>query len=167
MAAAVSVQCGGASTSAKLAIGGISYDEYDPNVILCNPPLEGVLMKMWDQPTSRRSFVHAWYSARAAANSDAPGSPWSRVRGPVGAAWLHLTRIGAAWPKPFVVHALGHDINITVTPPKQVMAVLRAQARLHEDLLLIDRLAKRWSWDADAVKQRYVHGIDWYLLRCI
>ncbi len=121
--------------------------------------------KMWDHRQCRTDFVRPWYRARAQQGADQPGSTWSRIHGPVGAARLHLHRTGAAWPKPFTLQALGHDINILGTPPKQVMAVLRAQARRHEDILLLARLARRRSWNLDAILVEYVHGIDWWLLR--
>ncbi len=38
MAAATPIQCGGASTAAKLAIGGEHDDDFDPHITLCTPP---------------------------------------------------------------------------------------------------------------------------------
>ncbi len=165
LSAAVAVQCGGASAAAKLATGGDDHADYDPHITLCNPPMEGLLQKVWDHTACRADFVRSWYAARADAASAHSGSPWNMIRGPVGAAWLHCVRSGATWCKPFLVHALDHDVNLLTTPPKQVMAILRAHARRQEDRLMLARLAQRFSWDADAVMAKYTHGIDWWLVR--
>ncbi len=58
------VKCAGASTTAKLALGGRRHGESDPAVILANPPLQELLYKVWDEPHARQKFVRSWYMAR-------------------------------------------------------------------------------------------------------
>ncbi len=63
-AAATGIQCGGASLTAKLALGGDAFSEMDPGVLYPNPPLKQLLRMIWDVPRRRASFARAWYRAR-------------------------------------------------------------------------------------------------------
>ncbi len=101
-AAAATVQCAGASLTARLAIGGGGYSEFDPAVIYCNPPLASVLRKLWEQPTSRADFARCWWKAREVARQLTTREQWARAGGPLVAACLHFERIGAAWASPIL-----------------------------------------------------------------
>ncbi len=77
----------------------------------------------------------------------------------------HLARVEAAWPRPFTIRALDEDINVLVTPPKQVMEILQTHARRYYDRTLIKRLCKENDWDEQAVTGRYAEGIEWETIR--
>ena len=92
------------------------------------------------------------------------------MRGPVGAAMKSLLRIGAAWPKPFLIVALGEEISLLEVPPKQVAEILKAQARKAYDQKLIEGILEEeglQEQDAAAVRHLYKEGVDWELLRQI
>ncbi len=89
------------------------------------------------------------------------------MRGPVGAAWLHLERIHAAWVKPFTINILDTDVNVLEVPPKSVARALREHARRHLDRKLIASLASEHAWDIPAVVRAYAKGIDWALVRSV
>ncbi len=116
-AATCRVTCGGSSTTACLATGGENHGEADPAVLDANPPLMEVLARVWDQPAARQELVKLWRQAHDEVGAATLGRMWSKVRGAVGAALAHLRRIGAAWPKPFFIAAVGHSINILEVPP--------------------------------------------------
>ncbi len=163
--AAVSVQCGGASLTAKLALGGLGFSEHDPAVLHANPPMKLLLAQLWDVPRRRSHFVRAWYRAREVIPLPDDQVAWDRVNGPVSAAFAHLLRIGASWPKAFVIRALDSDINLLRVPPRTVMRIIAAHARRHLDHLLLRRLAQAHGWDVGAVLRTYSHGIHWDLVR--
>ncbi len=167
LAATTTVRCSGASTAAKLAVGGDRYEDIDPAISLCDLPIEGVLRKLWDHPPSRRDFVRVWLTARREVQEAPASRRWFNLHGPVGAAWAHLLRIEADWPRPFVLSALDHEVDILTTPPKQVVAIIKAHARRREDIALLRRLAAQRQWDVEAVLTRYKHGIDWNLVRAL
>ncbi len=58
------IRCAGASLTSKLALGGERYDDIDPAVIYCAPPMQGVLCKIWDDPRARSVLVKMWLRAR-------------------------------------------------------------------------------------------------------
>ncbi len=164
-AAAATVQCAGASLTAKLAIGGNNFGEYDPAILYCNPPLFPLLRKLWEQPSSRCDFSRCWWQARADIGDRPTSELWSRSCGPVMATWLHFRRTGIDWIKPFKIKVLDHQLDLLGTPPRQVVAVVAAHARRHYDRMLIDRLCKEHGWDEVAVGEQYRHGINWDLVR--
>ncbi len=164
-AATCRVTCGGSSATACLATGGEHFAEADPAILDANPPLLEVHSRVWDRPTARQELVKMWRQAQDEVGGAAIGNMWSKVRGSVGAALAHLRRVGAAWPKPFTIHALHHDINLLEVPPLQVRDILRRHARIHYDRMLLHRLSGQYGWDATAVDRRYKHGIDWPLIR--
>ncbi len=166
-AAATPIKCGGASLTAKLALGGEKFAELDPAILSHNPPLGLLLQRLWDAPCIRADAARAWYQARAEVGDAGEHVRWNAVRGPVSAAYAHLLRIGAAWPKAFELVALGRSINILSTPPRQVMAILQVQARRFYDHALLRRLSQAHGWDADQVLEEYKFGINWQLLRDI
>ncbi len=166
-AASSSISCSGASLTIKLALGGEGFCEHDPAVIHNNPPLGLLLKQVWDVARKRSDFVRAWYQAREQIPL-ADGSPnWRNVRGPVSAAFAHLLRIGASWPKAFRIVALGSEIDILKVPPRTVVKILAVQARRHMDHNLLRRLAMEHGWDVDAVLHEYRFGIHWDLLRSV
>ncbi len=128
-AAVTSIKVAGASTTAKLALGGNAYSEFDPAVLQVNPPLAALLGKIWDQPRSRSSFIRSWRQAEEEVAQTPAASRWSAIRGPVGAAWAHLLRVQGAWPRPFTIHIMDSEINIRQVPPIQVMLIMKAHAR--------------------------------------
>ncbi len=159
------VRCSGSSLTAKLALGGERHDDIDPSVLYCNPPLHRILAKLWDDPRSRRSLVKTWLKARTELYDIPEGRRWRAVRGPVGAAMLHLDRSGCEWHKPYWIKALHHEINLLEVPPLQVMCIVRAQARLTLDIRLLESLCVERAWETDEILARYKHGIDWPTLR--
>ena len=164
--AAVGVSCGGSSLTARLALGGNKYEDIDPAAIDSNPPLLALACRIWDDPKVRYDFIKAWSAARAEAGQC--GCKWNWVRGPVGAAWVSLARVGALWPSPFVIRLLGRDVSLLEVPPLQIKAILQAHARRHLDLQLIERLVQSApEWDALAIRVQYQHGVDWSLLRLV
>ncbi len=161
---ATTVSCHGSSLTAKLAIGGRDFNEFDLGVEEANPPLKLLLRKLWDHPTSRAKFVFGWRQARH--EIEEMGLTWSTgLRGPIGAVMLHLRRIGAEWPRPFVLKLLGHDVDLLQVTPLQVGSIVAAHARLHLDLQLLRRLCAEHGWMVAAVLDLYNYGIDWTLLR--
>ncbi len=159
-AAAAMVQCSGSSLTAKLAIGGDDYAEYDPAVLHCNPPLMSILRKIWDQPSARSDFSGNWWRARDDIRELAPNERWRRAGGPVMAAWLHFLRIGIEWKRPFLIEALDNQVDLLKTSPKQVLAVVTAHARRHYDRALISRLCVEHGWQQNEMTEHCQHGID-------
>ncbi len=123
------VKCAGASTTARLAIGGQQHNEADPAVLYANPPLQEILCRIWDAKPFRQPFVRCWYAIRDELKGLANGTIWQKVRGPTGAAWAHLNRINIDWSKPFEITVLDHVINFLETPPRQVMKIIMTHAR--------------------------------------
>jgi hypothetical protein len=136
-------------------------------VTLANPPLAAVAAKLWDDPRARSDHVYAWRSAKARLEPLPEGRRWSAVRGLVDGALTHLLERGASWPKPFVVTLLDQEINILVTPPKQLTRIVRGHIRRFLDKELLQRLGRRIGWDQECVDRKYVHGIDWALIRSL
>ncbi len=159
------ITCGGASLTAKLALGGERFGEHDPAVLHHNPPLRLLLKQIWDIPRMRADFVRAWHRARDEITLPDDGVNWGKINGPVSAADAHLHRIGASWPKAFRITALNSTIDLLKVPPRTVMRILAVQARRHADHALLRRLAVAQGWDAEAVIRRYRFGIHWDLLR--
>ncbi len=164
-AATTSVQCGGASTTAKLALGGEDLQEHDPGVMAHNPPLRILLKQIWDKPQCRADVARSWYKAREDVDDHDHNRIWQNVHGPVGAAMAHLRRIGAGWPKAFKLQALGQTIDILKTPPKQVDSILQLHARRHYDHMMLRRLSIMNDWNIDEVMKEYRFGVHWDLLR--
>ncbi len=164
-AAVTSIKVAGASTTAKLALGGNAYSEFDPAVLQVNPPLAALLGKIWDQPRSRSSFIRSWRQAEEEVAQTPAASRWSAIRGPVGAAWAHLLRVQGAWPRPFTVHIMDSEINILQVPPIQVMLIMKAHARRYYDRAMVSRLSIYNDWDADAVNAAYAEGVEWETIR--
>ncbi len=164
-AASAGVTSSGASLTARLALGGDAYSEHDPFVLHHNQPLRILLQQVWDIPRKREDFVRAWYRARDTILNDDGVINWGQVNGPVSAAYAHLARIGAKWPKAFTVTALGSNIDLLKVPPRTVMRILTTQARRHVDHLLLRRLAAMHSWDVEGILTTYRYGIHWELLR--
>ncbi len=81
------------------------------------------------------------------------------------ATWLPFARVGIAWEKPFHIVALGHNLDLLSTPPRQVMEIVGAHARHHYDQRLLERLGLEHGWNMRAVREAYQHGIDWDLVR--
>ncbi len=159
------VRCGGASLTARLAIGGEKFTEADPWVLDNPAPIISVLSRVWDEPRRRSELVVMWRKVRAEMADMDPRRKWRSVRGMVGACLLHLQRIGGDWPKPFVIQLLGHEVDILSTPPKQVAMIIRRQARQHLDTVHLRRLAADNGWNPDAILSRYPYGIDWETVR--
>ncbi len=134
-AAATTLKVAGSSTTAKLALGGGNYEDFDPAVVRSNPPMASLLMKLWDQPRSRADFIRSWRQADEEIKQAQPAVRWTSIRGPVGAAMAHLMRVEASWPRPFTIRALDEDVDLLTTPPLQIMEVLRAHARRYYDAL--------------------------------
>ncbi len=159
------VRCAGSSLTSKLAFGGENFDDIDPAVLYCAPPMQGVLSKVWDDVRARAVLVKMWLHARTDFTSSPAATHWKLVRGPVGAAMLHLWRAGCDWHKPFWIRALGQEIDLLKVPPLQVMSIIREQARITLDITLVKRLCTERGWDSEAVASKYCHGIDWDELR--
>ncbi len=123
------------------------------------------MAKIWDEPRSRGELVKTWLHSRDGLQDLGTADRWKEVNGPVSAAMVQLWRIGAKWPKPFAIDVLGYEVNLLTTPPKVVYRLLREQARVHLDALLLERLCHERGWNEQHVRQRYQHGIDWTLIR--
>ncbi len=142
-AASVAIKSSGASATAKLAVGGHQFKDCGPGVLLANPPLLMVADTLWDSPAARADHVASWRMAKRELEGVPRTRAWKLVRGPVGAAWLHLERIDASWRKPFVITLLDTDIDLLEVPPRVIARVLREHARRHDDRILIT------SWAAE------------------
>ncbi len=166
--AASRITAGGASLTAKLAIGGDDYKEVDPAVLDPAPPLRQLLALLWDQPHSRQGFIECWNATSLVFARCGEATAWKHIRGPISAAWAHLKRIDAQWTAPFTLRILSSDVDVLTTPPRQIYSILRAHARRHLDGMMIVRMlqdAAEELIDHDAVLSRYAEGIDWELLR--
>ncbi len=159
------VKCRGASVTARLALGGRDFQEADPAVIFCNPPFRKVLDKIWDYPKARGELVKMWLRAREAISEAASSQWWRRVRGPVGAAMLHIRRLGGQWHKPFKIWVLDREVDVLQIPPAQVLGLLREQARISLDCRLVGQLCDARGWCKDEVMHKYRWGIDWECIR--
>ncbi len=164
-AASSSVRASGASATAKLAIGGHEFRDVDPAVSLANPPLLMIADTLWDSRSARADHVVAWRRAKQELEGTPRGRDWKLVRGPVGAAWLHLERMDATWRKPFVITLLDVDIDLLEVPPRAVARAIREHARRHPNRILITSLAAEFGWNLPAVVSTYAKGIDWALVR--
>ncbi len=78
-AAASPVKVACAPATAKLAIGGEAYKEFDPAVLRANPPLATLLAKLWDQPRVRSDFIRTWRMAGDEVATFTGNSTWGRV----------------------------------------------------------------------------------------
>ncbi len=164
-AATSMIKVPGSSTTAKLALGGAEYGEFDPAVTRVNPPLAALLGMLLDRPQTRSAFVQSWRQAQEEVGQAEPTKRWSKIRGPVGAAWAHLLRIEAAWPRPFQLQLLDENINIIEMPPVQVMTIMTAHARRFYDRIMIRRLCVDNDWEGDAVMDKYHEGVHWDVIR--
>ncbi len=164
-ASSVTIKAGGSSATAKLAIGGHQFRDVDPAVWLANPPLLMLADTLWDSPASRGEHVEAWRLAKRELEGVPRVRAWRRVRGPVGAAFLHLDRVNATWKKPFVVTLFDKDIYLLEVPPRALSSIIREHARRHYDRILIASWATEHRWDIPSVISKYSNGIDWSLVR--
>ncbi len=176
----VRVRCGGSSLTCRLAIGGKNYEEFDPQVLLPNPPLKMILDAVWDDPRIREKVAFAWRDVHegggaAAADAathgdsihDTPHGIWSRIKGPVSAANAPLLDVGASLPRPFLLWIMDHDVHILHPPPLQIMTILKAHVRRLLDRRCLRALCAAKGWVTDEVMNSYAEGIDWNLLRLI
>ncbi len=161
------VRAGGASLTVKLALGGHGASDADPLVTHGNTALDAVTAKLWDEPRSRRGLVPTWRKYVDVLGNKPPREQWLHVHGPVGAAMVQLHRIGGDWMKPYAIQLLGCEIDLLNPPLRLVSRIVKEQARLHLDRKLLERLCESKSWDWDAVKDKYEHGIDWEAIRAV
>ncbi len=159
------IKCQGASLTAKLATAGPNYADVDPASRHPAPPLRALHELLWDFPQMRFTFVFAWRGAVRDFIDD--NRPWSKIRGPVGAAMCHLRRLGVQWVAPFRIVADTVPIDLLKVPPRQAYMFLQDVARVALDRQLVDRLAISRGWDRDSVAARYQKGIDWPMTRRI
>ncbi len=129
-AATGKIKAGGASLTARLAVGGKNYTEADPAVYIGSASLHAVLCKIWDEPSARRSLVRGWSQARRELSVIHPTKAYRHARGPIGASWVYLTEWGAEWKAPFKIRLLDHEINILEVPPIQVKKILMEHVRI-------------------------------------
>ncbi len=160
-----SIKAVGGSLTARLAVGGDRFVDFDPMVYRSNPALLAALAIIWDQPRRRRDFIDAWRAAREELIDKEPRDAWRRVRGPVGAAMLQLLRVGAKWNRPFTIELMGHAVEVLDTPPRQVAMILAEHARIHADHVMLTGLAVERGWPIERVLYTYRYGIDWESLR--
>ncbi len=161
------IRCGGASLTARLAVGGEEFEDVDPWVLDAALPVRAILNIIWDQPQRRGELVRMWRLASDEVGNAPATERWRRVRGMVGACMAHVMRAGGRWHKPFTMNLLGCDIDILRTPPKQVEYVLQRQARQKLDVDLVNRIAVEYGWDSNNIRNHYRHGIDWEQVRCM
>ncbi len=161
------VRCGGTSLTTRLAVGAEDKGEADTGVLDCTRPVAALLRKVWDEPRHRSELVPMWRRAAEEVGGARESQRWRQIRGMAGATLAHLLRIGGEWHRPFAFRRLGHEVDILSTPPKQVVAIMRRQAREHYDRAFLARAAKEHGWDAGAVEKKYPHGIDWDQVRRI
>ncbi len=164
-ASGTKVRCGGSSLTARLALAGPKGEDLDPAVTLCNPALEVVTARVWDDKRSRSQLVKMWLRARDELKDEPMKRRWAKINGPVRAAMAQLWEMGAEWTRPFYVTLLDHEIPILEIPPLQVMAIARAHARRHLDRVMLDELCATRGWDQTTVMNVYKHGIAWDTLR--
>ncbi len=124
-AAATRVRAAGSSLTAKLALGGSEWQEAEPLVTEVAPPFITVINIIWDQPRTRSEIIDAWRAAREDMMGCTIGQRWRLVKGPVSAAHAHLQDIEVEWKAPFTITALGRDICLITTPPKQITMILQ------------------------------------------
>ncbi len=161
------IRCGGTSLTTRLAVGGDDYNEIDPWVLDCAAPLRALTSKLWDEPRRRAEMVMMWRAAVDEIGDGDSDIKWRNIRGTVGASLAHVLRVGGAWPKPFVIRLLDHDVNLLSTPPRQVEMVMKRHARQQLDRDFLRRIAAEHRWDVDDILKEYPYGIDWKLVRQI
>ncbi len=159
------IGAGGSSLTAKLAIGGLKHADIDPWVATPSHPLKWVLARLWDEPPCRQDFVLTWRRYHAAVVNKSPHIRWASATGPISSAMADCFDIGVGWSKPFELTIDDHIIDILATPPLQILAVVRDQARRHLDHELLERLCAAKGWPAEAVMAQYVKGIEWDTVR--
>ncbi len=106
-----------------------------------------------------------WRRYREAVVDKPPHVRWANATGHISSAMADCLDIGVGWSKPFEMTIDSHVINILVTPPLQILAVVRDQARRHLDHDLLERLCVSKGWPAEAVMAKYVKGIEWDTVR--
>ncbi len=108
-------------------------------------------------------FIDAWRRIADDTSGSIYQQAWSKVRGIVSAAWAHLRQVRAEWTAPFRLRLLHSEVDLVTTPPRRVLDILRAHARWHFDLLMIERIIKIHGDAADLpdVLDTYRFGIDW------
>ncbi len=159
------IGAGGSSLTAKLAIGGAKHADIDPWVTTPSHPLKWVLARLWDEPPCRQDFVVTWRRYHASAADKAPHIRWASATGPISSAMADCFDIGIGWSKPFQLTIDGHIVDILATPPLQILAVVRDQARRHLDHELLERLCVAKGWPTEAVMAQYGNGIEWDTVR--
>ncbi len=118
MAAASPIKAAASSTTVRLAIGGRRLADVDPATTHSNLPLLALSATWWDDATTRADHVVTWRAAKRDIEGLTDAAAGAAVCGPVGAAMMHLCRVGAAWPKPFVVELLDTAIPLLTTPTR-------------------------------------------------
>ncbi len=129
-----------------------------------------LLNLLWDQPQLRADFVTAWRETAREFNRCSEAAAWRLVRGPVSGAWAHIKRIDASWTAPFRINVLSHDVDLLLTPPLQVMKLIRAHARRYYDNELTARLCQTEGMPEDLLMEtlnRYSNGINWDIVRTV
>ncbi len=129
------------------------------------PPFRAIIEALWDFPRLRFTFCFAW--RRAVRDFVECKGAWTDIRGPVGAAFCHLRRIGVEWAAPFRISVDGVIIDVSATPPKQVYAYLQDAARVSLDKAFIARVAVDKGWNYQQIAENYKFGIDWPMVRAI
>ncbi len=168
MAAASPIKAAASSTTVRLAIGGRRLADVDPATTHSNLPLLALSATWWDDATTRADHVVTWRAAKRDIEGLTDAAAGAAVCGPVGAAMMHLCRVGAAWPKPFVVELLDTAIPLLTTPPPPppvLRKILYIHARRHYDRVLISRLADEEGWQHESVVPEYAMGVDWGMVR--
>ncbi len=159
------VKAGGASLTAKLALGGPKNQDVDPMITHGDKPLFALAAKLWDEPQRCGDMVKVWRKYQDQWEDCDVTQCWKNVHGAAGAMRLHLERIGASWHKPYAVKLLGHEVSLVTTPPKLLSALAKEQARLFQDQVLLERLAIDRGWNLDRIRTIYSYGIDWDIIR--
>ena len=159
------VQAVGASLVARLALGGERAEDVDPRVLFHNLPLKFIMGWLWEHPEDRQPFVVSWHLLRDRAQGWSSKEWWRNVRGPLSAAWAHLSGAGVEWVSPFLLRSRGKDLSFLDWGPYRSYQVLSEHVRLHLDASLLARHASQFNCDLDTVMDKYARGIDWPRIR--
>ena len=92
---------------------------------------------------------------------DAPPVRWAAVRGPLGAAWLTLQRLGWTWPEPGAfLDQHGTRLELRFTSPKMLRHLALDARRQGQEREVASAMTQRgWQRCGEAVSAAAVRGV--------
>ena len=155
---------GGASLTAKLAVAGVDYKEWDPLVLDPAPAFKGLLFLLWHDRDRRVQLARSWGRIMGGIKAAPLRQLWRNIRGPVSAAWAELDYLEIQWISPFCLRVLDAEIDILAEAPFTTLSIIASHARRFLDRRLLRNLSEG-QWDPAVVHEAYLNGIDWDLVR--